>query len=335
MSSNLSANTLFHYTTSFKILKKILKEGFKSSHSFENFEFLFEGEINSTNYNFIPMVSFCDIPISSAKDHINKYGKYAIGLSVKWGVDNGLNPVMYISRNSKVINNFRYAYSNYNDIVIEIEKEKEDLYNKLKKSKFEDLTEDAINEISGEIGKKITNQNFEVEIKKYTMKCFCQYYLLNQSYTLNNLHNKKFYKDDLIKERIYKLLMISSSALKYILFIKPYTNKIKTRKFYNEKEWRYVPDVLKQFIECPNEVVKEVEKNGKDNSILLKQEVNWLNRSVNTPLKFSSSHIRYIIVKDKMKSRLIDFLRKSSKYKDDYLLNNFIVLTESQIKDDM
>ncbi|MDO9578181.1 MAG: abortive infection system antitoxin AbiGi family protein [Candidatus Cloacimonadales bacterium] len=184
MSSNLSSNTLFHYTD-FECLMKILKEGFKPNYSLENFEFLFEKESNIKNNHIIPMVCFCDIPISSTKEHIFNYDKYAIGLSRKWGEDNGLNPVMYISRNSKVINNFRYAYSNYNDIVIEIEKEKEDLYNKLKKSKFEDLTEDARNEISKKIGKKITNQNFEEEIKNYTMKCFCEDYLLNHTKPLS------------------------------------------------------------------------------------------------------------------------------------------------------
>lgn len=129
--------------------------------------------------------------------------------------------------------------------------------------------------------------------------------------------------------------MISSSALKYILFLKPYTNKIETRKFYNEKEWRYVPDVLKQFIECSNEVVKEVEEKGKDNSILFQQEVGYLNRSVRNTLTFSPSDLRYIIVSDEDKSELIDFLMKSSKYREDYLLNNFIVLTISQINEDM
>ena len=334
MSINLSSNTLFHYTD-FECLMKILEEGFKPNHSLENFEFLFDKENNIKNNHFIPMVSFCDIPISSSKKHIFTYDKYAIGLSRKWGEDNGLNPVMYISRNSKVINNFRYAYSNYNDIVIEIEEEKEVLYNKLKKSKFEDLEEVAINEISKKLGKKITNQNFEVEIKNYTMKCFCEDYLWNQSYTLDDIHDKIFYKDDMTKKRIYKLLDIASSALKYILFIKPYTNKTETKIFYDEKEWRYVPDVLKQLIECPDEVVSEVENSNSKDGPEFKRELYWLNKSVKHPLKFSSSDIRYIIVKDKMKSKMIDFLMKSSKYREDYLLNNFIVLTISQIKEDM
>ena len=263
MSSNLSSNTLFHYTRRFDNFKKILNDGFRPNYSLENFEFLFEEDTNIANHHFIPMVCFCDIPISSAKEHIKNYGNYAIGLSRKWGEDNGLNPVMYISRNSKINKIFRYAYSSYNELDIEIEKEKNELLEGIKKLKYEDIGEDIINKLSKKNGKKITKQNFEESIKNFVMQCFSEDYLLGNSSSLNATYNDLIYKNGMIKERIHKLLLIANNAIKYVLFIKPFIDKTETIKYYDEKEWRYVPDVSKQFIECPNKVAMEVEKMGK------------------------------------------------------------------------
>ena len=45
---------------------------------------------------YIPMVSFCDIPLNYIKTIT--YGKYAIGMKRKWGNDNGLTPILYYPR---------------------------------------------------------------------------------------------------------------------------------------------------------------------------------------------------------------------------------------------
>ncbi len=50
------------------------------------------------------MVSFCDIPLSQIKEHIENYGNYAIGLSKEWGIDNGISPVLYVHKNSMLVN---------------------------------------------------------------------------------------------------------------------------------------------------------------------------------------------------------------------------------------
>lgn len=90
----ISANTLFHFT-SFENLKGILLNGFYPKCSVE--QVAFSNEVFPVA---IPMVSFCDIKFSQLKDHINSYGHHAIGLTKKWGVAKGINPVFYVETNT-------------------------------------------------------------------------------------------------------------------------------------------------------------------------------------------------------------------------------------------
>ena len=66
-----NTGTLFHFTKDLNTLKKILKEGFRVTYCKEYFGDSFMG---------IPMVSFCDIPLSRTDQHTKDYGKYVIGL---------------------------------------------------------------------------------------------------------------------------------------------------------------------------------------------------------------------------------------------------------------
>jgi len=114
----ISSNTLFHVTKTLTNLKGILKEGFKVNYCYEtlSMNWLVEKNANakskSTQGIYVPMVSFSDIPLSKIKNHFNKYeSKFAIGLSKKWGINKGLNPILYTHENSqltKYIINFMY-----------------------------------------------------------------------------------------------------------------------------------------------------------------------------------------------------------------------------------
>lgn len=46
------------------------------------------------------MISFCDIPLSRITNHNKVYGKYGIGMSMEWANANGLNPILYLHKNS-------------------------------------------------------------------------------------------------------------------------------------------------------------------------------------------------------------------------------------------
>lgn len=64
--------SLFHYTQEWKNVLGILENGIYFSYSFDNLGLIFIA---------IPMISFCDIPLSRNQEHISRYGKYAIGIS--------------------------------------------------------------------------------------------------------------------------------------------------------------------------------------------------------------------------------------------------------------
>lgn len=92
---SLSSNSIIHFTNSSDALKGILQNGFKVHICQENI--ILGGELIEIN---VPMVSFCDIPLSKIKEHIIKYGEYGVGFTKEWAEKNGLNPVLYVEKNS-------------------------------------------------------------------------------------------------------------------------------------------------------------------------------------------------------------------------------------------
>ncbi len=94
---NSHTSALFHYTKNQNVLFSILKDGLNFSYCKEN--------ISNKYCIGIPMISFCDIPISKSSEHASKYGHYAIALSKNklLGVYKGaLEPVNYFTSLSSV-----------------------------------------------------------------------------------------------------------------------------------------------------------------------------------------------------------------------------------------
>ena len=98
----LSANTLFHFTKDAESLISILKNGFYPRFCLEDFTETGNIVAETTNLQemAIPMVCFCDIPLSKITDQIDFYGSYGIGLTKNWGIQSGLNPLLYITKKS-------------------------------------------------------------------------------------------------------------------------------------------------------------------------------------------------------------------------------------------
>jgi hypothetical protein len=67
----------------------------------------------------IPMVSFCDLPLSNIKNHLTFYGNYGIGLSKKWGIKYRISPVIYTHKvstlNSSIRDLIGFAYRHSNE----------------------------------------------------------------------------------------------------------------------------------------------------------------------------------------------------------------------------
>lgn len=111
--SILSANTLFHFTSSIENLLSILKNGFRPRYCIEDISIL------ESNKWFVPMICFSDIPLSQIEEHSSWYGEYAIGISKEWGIKKSINPVLYINQDSPLIENIKeciqYTLGNVKD----------------------------------------------------------------------------------------------------------------------------------------------------------------------------------------------------------------------------
>ena len=86
----LYPNILFHFTSK-KPLYDILSSTFKVSYARER---ILGG--NRIKEFAVPMVSFSDLRLSELKDNIGTYGKFGIGLTKEWAINNGLwfNPLL-------------------------------------------------------------------------------------------------------------------------------------------------------------------------------------------------------------------------------------------------
>jgi hypothetical protein len=94
---SISTNSIIHYTDTLEKLEGIITEGFRIKYCVEK---LLSKQKNYDNAH--PMISFCDIPLSDSSRHFDLYGNYGIGLSKEWAKKYGINPVLYIEKDSRI-----------------------------------------------------------------------------------------------------------------------------------------------------------------------------------------------------------------------------------------
>jgi hypothetical protein len=83
------ANTLFHFTRNLEFLQGILANGFFPRYCLEDTRWI------GVDFTPVPMVCFCDIPISRVSEHTDFYGSYGIGMTKDWALRNQLQPLIY------------------------------------------------------------------------------------------------------------------------------------------------------------------------------------------------------------------------------------------------
>jgi hypothetical protein len=104
MSETISSNALFHFTKSIDALKSVLKTGFFPHYCPEYTLDPTDRAAASKGHHplhAIPMVCFCDLPLSLIGKHLKEYGNFGIGLDKKWGIKDGVAPVIYTYSKAK------------------------------------------------------------------------------------------------------------------------------------------------------------------------------------------------------------------------------------------
>ena len=255
----ISANTLFHFTKTLDNIRNILTYNFSPRYCLERVDFLSQ---NDKLDIAIPMICFCDIPLSQIISHVNTYGDYAIGLNKDWAIRNGISPVLYLyndSRTNRMLNSL-FVSSARIDMVKRLVKKDDSLQSTL-------------------------------DYMEFLFYC-------------------KIYKGDMWRDN--KL--------------------VKDVTFYNEREWRYVPNIHDLELINSRLILNKTEYNN----LTTRQDYNEQLRLYQ--LKFTPPDIKYIIIKTETERleliRMIEHIKGSSFYMDDLKVLNSKIISIDQIKDD-
>jgi len=114
VNARISSNTLFHFTNSIDHIRSILEDEFRPHISLEDLSCIEPVGLKVA----IPMVCFCDIPLSQTRSHMGYYGSYGIGMSKSWGIKNGVSPILYTYQSSPLSANLssciEWTFKKYN-----------------------------------------------------------------------------------------------------------------------------------------------------------------------------------------------------------------------------
>ncbi|MGI4862970.1 MAG: abortive infection system antitoxin AbiGi family protein [Janthinobacterium lividum] len=254
----VSSKSIIHYTENLDTLKSIISDGhLRLKYCLEELK-LFGKRSMSGAY---PMVCFCDLPLTMAKEHIKKYGSYGIGFSKEWARTNQLNPVFYLEANSNIN---KYITEQSDEYIKNVD---------VKKVSKEELA-----------------NNFKLEQEFARLTAFC-----------------KNHEGPLIRKG------------------KP---TIKNYTFYDEREWRYVPD---SSLLGPLRLALNA-----DNYLADKERYNQGLQAHN--LCFEHSDISYIIVKNESDIDAVS-MSLTAKYAEDLnlrIMRKLLtkIISVQQIEDD-
>lgn len=90
----ISSATLFHFTKRYEHFFDTLKNGFWP-------RYCKEPSWNGKDFA-IPMVCFCDIPLSQIQEHVSRYGSYGIGVTKEFAKKHNITPVLYLNTTAEL-----------------------------------------------------------------------------------------------------------------------------------------------------------------------------------------------------------------------------------------
>ncbi len=219
----VTSDTLFHYTSTLANLINILKEKFKITYCYEQY---FLNGIRSVSY--YPMICFCDIPLSQAKEHIRSYGPYGIGLTKAWGIKNRLNPVAYIDEHSHLAIDIQQTVEHFKTVVTGISNHTKNSSTRLSKllGEFTAFAKEFKVEpaSTGDLKKKLIefkNRIDDDNSSRMDVLAVIQSFGRAISTYTTLFRYIKNYQGDLIRK----------------------DKTIPDYRFYNEREWRYIPEI--------------------------------------------------------------------------------------------
>jgi Putative abortive phage resistance protein AbiGi, antitoxin len=272
----VSADTLFHFTDSYEKLESILINKFQITYCHEKYTLNYQ-----THDSYYPIVSFCDLPLSLAKGQIDKYGSYAIGLTKDWAIINKLNPVIYIESNSLVANDIQASIKSAKELVNVMSKQLKLIPTSLAKI--------SQNSIFQESNASRNNQTTPWENKRIQLtKELEQYHnekeqLENSQKLLNSLQEML----NVLKESINNDFNLFRYIKNYQGVLERSNKIIPNYRFYDEREWRYVPALddkrVKQSLNI--EEYQKYRSNFKEKPFI-----------PNISLTFNADDIKYLIV---------------------------------------
>lgn len=256
----ISTKTLFHFLSKGQFLIDTLERGFWPRYTIE---YYWGGK-----HLAIPMVCFCDIPLSQIAFHIEKYGGdgYGIGMSKHWALEKGITPVLY----SSYKNEFLYE---------QIRKYAEGL-------RIEDIATNASSLCMEQrllyYAKRVTESSFDLKLR-----------------------NQQAEREEEKREKKYK--------------------------YYNEREWRYVPqiseDVHLEIIDL-NDAKQKLKLEQKKKELSERTKGKWL--------EFTIDNVEYIFVpNDEQRKAFIKVISEKFKGEEDKILSYISkIITVEQIRQD-
>lgn len=200
---------------------------------------------------YIPTICFCDIPVESIRNYPD-YGNYGIGLNKSWGFKNKLNPVLYLEKHSSLSESLINSLYGSMDLIA--------------------LTSRQAYEIGQKINSTNNDSNLDKSAKLNTLlKCNQELASLMRtisamSYCVYSLYFSKHYQDDLERENVI----------------------IPDYRFYDEREWRFMPNFYCAVCELKQTEEEYLKWRGSAETKPLLEKVT---------LTFDYSDIDYIIVK--------------------------------------